>query len=64
MLRGMDTETVIIRLAKELGASVAARKKWRQRGVPHRWRLPIIEHARRQGIKLTGADFEYEAKAA
>ena len=54
----MDIEGVIDELAEELGATAVARKKWRQRGVPYRWRLPIIERAAKRGIKLAGADFE------
>lgn len=54
----MDRDTIIDECAKALGASEAARKKWRQRGVPHRWRLPIIELAAARGVELCSADFE------
>ena len=30
-------------VAPTLGVKAAALKKWRQRGVPHRWRLPLME---------------------
>lgn len=31
--------------AKALGVNAEARKKWRKRGVPHKWRLPVIQKA-------------------
>lgn len=60
----MDTEALIDRLAEELGVTPVARKKWRQRGVPHRWRLPIIERAAREGVELKGTDFIRAREAA
>ena len=29
--------------ARALGVKPEASKKWRRRGVPHKWRLPIIQ---------------------
>ena len=59
-----DTWQEIDRLAKELGVSAVARKKWRQkgRGVPHRWRLPILELATERGVELSSADFERQCE--
>jgi hypothetical protein len=54
----MDKVVLIDSLASELGASAVARRKWRQRGVPYRWRLFLIEAARERGVELTSADFE------
>lgn len=54
----MDKDRLIDDLAAELGASEAARKKWRQRGIPHRWRIPLIEAAAERGITLVGGDFD------
>lgn len=54
----MDTDAVIDGLAKELGASEAARKKWRQRGVPYRWREEIRERAAVLGIAIARESFD------
>jgi hypothetical protein len=32
----------INRIAEQLGVSAWALRKWRQRGVPHKWRIPIM----------------------
>jgi hypothetical protein len=54
-------ETEILTIARDLGVSVEARKKWRQRGcVPHRWRLPIIREAQKRGIELPQDVFDDE----
>jgi hypothetical protein len=46
-------ESEILTIARDLGVSAEARKKWRQRGcVPHRWRLPIMREAKNRGIDL------------
>lgn len=58
----MDTDALIDGLARELGVTVVARKKWRQRGVPHRWRLPIIELAAERGVELSSTDFDRDAQ--
>jgi hypothetical protein len=54
----MDKDALIDRLAEELGVSAVARKKWRQRGVPHKWRLPLLRKAAERGISLTDDAFE------
>lgn len=53
-----DTDTLILTIAEELGASASARKKWRQRGVPYRQREEIRERAAALGVKLSRDDFE------
>ncbi len=35
----------INRIAEQLGVSAWALRKWRQRGVPHKWRIPIMAAA-------------------
>lgn len=35
----------IDRVAERLGVKYDARRKWRARGVPHRWRLAIIHES-------------------
>jgi hypothetical protein len=60
-----DRIALIDGLAKRLGARDDTRRKWRQRGVPHQWRLPIIESAAEMGVKLSSTDFEiFGQKAA
>lgn len=39
----LDKWQSIVEAARHLGASEVAIAKWRQRGVPYRWRLTIIE---------------------
>jgi hypothetical protein len=34
--------TIVDRAAEALGVTKDSLKKWRQRGVPHRWRIPLI----------------------
>jgi hypothetical protein len=59
----MDPE--ILTIAGDLGVSVEARKKWRQRGcVPHRWRLPIWREAKKRGLKLPENIFDSAAATA
>lgn len=46
-------------VAAELGAAPEARRKWRERGkVPHRWRLPILDAARKKRVKVDPAIFD------
>ena len=58
MLYDMEPERLIDDIAKELGVTAAARKKWRQRGVPHRWRLPIMRAAAGRGVVVPDSAFE------
>jgi len=43
MMTQHNSWPVIDALASALGASIAARRKWRSRGVPYKWRLILIE---------------------
>lgn len=45
--------------AAELGASEAARLKWRQarRGVPAEWQIKIADALRERGVSVAFADF-------
>jgi uncharacterized protein YjcR len=51
-------EQAIRSIAKGLGIKPAAITKWRQRGVPHRWRWEIQDEAARQGVVLSREDFD------
>jgi hypothetical protein len=53
-----ELEEKILRWAEELGVEYEARKKWRQRRVPHEWRLPLAEKAEKEGITLRARDFD------
>ena len=64
MLGGMDDADYLIdEVAKELGVTEAARKKWRQRGVPHKWRLPILRRAAARGVAIPDSAFERRVAA-
>ena len=54
---------LIDQIGAELGASDAARAKWPQRGVPHKWRLPIMQKAAERGMSITVSDFATPAPA-
>ena len=44
-------------LAPKLGVdSVRTRAKWRQRGVPYKYRLPLLRLAMQEGVFLSEAD--------
>lgn len=62
-LAAMETDALIAGLAKDLGVKDAALKKWRQRGVPHRWRLPLLREAARRGVTLPDEAFERQVAA-
>ena len=46
---------IIDAIGADLGVGDEARRKWKTRGVAHRWRLPILEESkkRRAGIKVS-----------
>lgn len=44
--------------AKALGAKAATRFKWRQRGVPSKWRIDIAQELMRRGIPVALPDFD------
>lgn len=61
-MRGMDDRWKLIeRLATEMGVSSFAIEKWRKRGVPYRFHLPLLRAAARIGESLTDTDFRREA---
>ncbi len=42
----------------ELGANAEARLKWRQRGVPSKWRIRILERLMQRSVPVSLSDFE------
>lgn len=57
--------------AERLGVGREARKKWKQRatGVPHAWRIRIVERLGEGGVNVAFSDFDQlatpeQAKAA
>lgn len=42
----------------ELGANESARLKWRQRGVPFKWRIQITQSLMGRGVAVALADFD------
>lgn len=59
MSTGSNDWKFIDRKARELGVADEARRKWRSRGhVPHRWRLPLLAAAAREGISLDQSIFD------
>lgn len=54
-------QDTIAEIAAELGTKPEALKKWRQRGVPHRMRLPILLAARERGIDIPPEAFDAPA---
>lgn len=51
LTRPMDL--VIDQIAREIGIPAETRKKWRQRGVPYRWRENIGEIAGARGVAIS-----------
>jgi hypothetical protein len=49
---------LIVRIAMAHGVRAGAIKKWRQRGVPYKWRLVIIAAAGAEGVEISPDDFE------
>jgi len=45
-------------VAADLGAKEEARLKWRQRGVPPKWRISIAQELMRRGIPVALGDFD------
>ena len=48
----------IEKAALDIGVEAEAFRKWRVRGVPHQWRLPIVDTALRQGFILDRDEFD------
>ena len=42
----------------ELGAAQSARLKWRQRGVPSKWRIDIVQALMSRGVAVSLAEFD------
>ncbi len=49
---------IIDALGAELGVGDEARRKWKTRGVAHRWRLPILEIGKQKRAGLKPSDME------
>jgi hypothetical protein len=62
MTKTTATWAIIDRIASELGILRETRKKWRQRGVPHRWRLPILQKANDAGETIPAGAFNGASK--
>lgn len=52
------TDDTLKAIALEMGAKPETVKKWRQRGVPYRWRLILLEEAAKRDITIKPAAFE------
>ena len=63
MKTNSDPRKIIRSLGKELGANDEAIKKWFQRGVAHRWRLPIVQLAQSKGIEVKPEWFDQRTAA-
>lgn len=58
---GMNS--ALLELATALSVTPHSMKKWKLRGaVPHKYRLPLLELAEKQGVPLTSGDFEFGKK--
>jgi hypothetical protein len=55
---GMDQWEFIEKAATDLGIDTEAIRKWRVRGVPHQWRLAIVDAAEDRGFALDRAEFD------
>lgn len=49
--------------AKLFGVGAAALEKWRTRGVPHRWRLPLLDRAAQINFILYREIFDHPPSA-
>jgi hypothetical protein len=54
----METWTHIETLGRELGATEEMIRKWRVRGVPHTWRLRLLDAADDAGVPLDRRAFD------
>ena len=59
-----DTWKIIDDLAAEIGVEANARRVWRQRGVPHWARLPILRLAEQRGIEIDESLFDQRVAEA
>lgn len=52
---------IVSLLGLEIGLTKTQLKKWRQRGgVPHRYRLQMMQTAQRKGWPVAEADFDFK----
>ena len=49
--------SMIAFLARRRGVSESAILKWRQRGVPGKWHLILLDDAAKEGFEIDAADF-------
>lgn len=49
---------LVDQVAADLNAKQEARLKWRQRGVPAKWRILIAQELMRRGIPVALSDFD------
>lgn len=49
---------LVDQIADSLGATEAARRKWRARQVPYKWRLAIVGELNAAGRSVNVADFD------
>lgn len=55
---------IIVTLARDVGASTEAIKKWRQRGyVPPKRQLEMMKAAKRKNLRVTDGDFRFPPTA-
>ncbi len=58
-----DPWPLIDQLAEEMGVSAEARRKWQYRGVPHRWRMPLMAAAKAKHRKIDPNAFDKPPRA-
>jgi hypothetical protein len=58
------TWQIIDNAASDLGATDAARAKWRQRRVPAQWQVKIARHLMQSGMAVALADFDQFEKVS
>lgn len=51
-------------IAADLGIKKPALLKWRERGVPYRWHIPILRHAAERGLDISQHDLRPVEAAA
>lgn len=51
-MKPMDVWTALNKIGARLGIGSASRRKWRQRGMPAKWRLAIAAEANKDGLVL------------
>ena len=59
-----DEWQIIDEIAEDLGVGSEARRKWKSRGVAHKWRLEILTRAQKAGHRISVSDMEPEQETA